>query len=173
MQTILVHMANLKWTTQALHLACALARNDQARVVLLRLIEVQHVRTLGTDYANVPFTPQEYTNLVEYNATAEDYGVDISVAQIQCAYPLEAVINAAQQLNADMVFVHVPDSRIPLLKKLRLWQLERMFAKTQRQFYTLETPHNTIIQPAQSPAVAATETRDSSPTGEALSLDRL
>ena len=172
MQTILVHMAELNWTTRALHLACALARNSQSRIVLLRLIEVQHARTLGSDYANVPLTPQEYNNLTEYNATAEDYGIDISVVQMQCVYPLDAVVSAAQQVNADVVFVHLPDSWIPFLKRMRLWRLEHQFAKTQQHFYTLEAPHHEVIQPASSVITALPEEAVQPSNREHLSLDR-
>lgn len=171
MQTILVQMANLQWTTQALHLACALARNDQSRVILLRLTEIQHIRNLGLDFANIPLTPQEYSNLAEYSATAEDYGVEISVAQMQCVSPLNAVVSAAEHVKANVVFVHIPDSRIPFVRRLRLWQLERQFAKAQRQFYTLDTSRHEIVQSASSTVISPPDATLESSEQEHLPLD--
>ncbi|MEZ4670339.1 MAG: hypothetical protein R3E39_20730 [Anaerolineae bacterium] len=152
MQTILVHMANIQWTTQALHLACALARSDQSRIILLRLIEVQHISYLGSDFANRPLTPREFSDIAEYSATAEDYGVEMSIAQIQCLSPLAAVVAAARVVNANIVFVHVPPSRVPFLRQYHLWQLKRQFAQAHQQFYTLDpAPQEVIRVPAVTP----------------------
>ncbi|MCC6614242.1 MAG: hypothetical protein IT320_12245 [Anaerolineae bacterium] len=138
MKTILVQMANRRWTTQALHLACALARNDQASVVLLRLMQVDRIRDLGSEFGDIAISRAEYRDLLDYSATAEDYGVDISLEQMQCISPLQAVADAAGYLSADVVFARVPESHIPLLRSFQIWQLERRLAPAHRQLYTLD-----------------------------------
>jgi len=131
-------MANRRWTTQALHLACALARSDQAAVVLLRLMQVDRIRDLGSEFGDIAMNSAEYRDLLDYGATAEDYGVDFSLEQMQCISPLQAIADAAAYLNANIVFARVPESHIPLLHNFQVWQLERRLTPEHRQLYTLD-----------------------------------
>src|SRR5215813_11249470 len=113
MTTTMVHMADHRWTSEALHLACALARNNQAEVALVRMMPVQHIAWLGTDFGNTPVTSQEYERLQEYQATAEDYGVDLSVQSMQYITLPEALVEAADHLGASVVFASLPKSHFP------------------------------------------------------------
>lgn len=157
MKTILVQMADKDWTAQALHLACALARNQGMEVVLLRLMQVQHISYLGSDFGDVPFTHVEHEQLREYNDTAEDYGVTLTLEQMQCIAPLEAVTEAAEALDAEMVFMRIPESRIPYLHQFQAWRMEqRIKAAGGRQLFTLDKPRNVehaptiTVKPARS-----------------------
>lgn len=143
MTTILVQMADKRWTLQALHLACALARNDESQVVLVRLMQVSHPSYLGTEFGMTTPTPGEYSALREYGAIAEDYGVELTVRPMQCLSIWDAVADAADCLDAGVVFAHVPPSRIPYRRKLQVWGLERRLAAAHRRLYTLEQPTNT------------------------------
>jgi hypothetical protein len=107
------------------HLACALARNQSAALVLLRLIVVPHPSYLGTDFGNLPPTRQQAKDLREYVATAEDYGVALSLQFMQCVHPLEALADAAHQLDADVLFAHLPTSWIPRWQDVQTWRLKR------------------------------------------------
>src|SRR5262245_49691972 len=104
MYTILVQKADDNWTMQALHLACAMARNTGAEVALLRLMQVQHLSYLGTPFGNNPPTHQEQNRLKEYALTAEDYGVELTLHSMQCTTLLDAVVEAAEYLDARVVF---------------------------------------------------------------------
>lgn len=140
MNTILVQMSEKVWTMQALHLACALARNSSATLVLARLVEVQHYAHLGTPFGdNVP-TPQEYDDIQEYAATAEDYGIEFSFRVMQCANRLEALADAADYLDSEVVFAHIPRSRIPYWQDIQTWLLKRRLAAGHRQLFTLARP---------------------------------
>ena len=148
MNTILVQMADKAWTTQALHMACALARNQGAEVVLLRLMQVQHISYLGSDFGDVPFTHEEYEELQEFNATAEDYGVTLTLEQIQCIAPLDVIVDAAGALHAEMAFIHVPERRIPYLRQFQIWRLERQIAAAGvQQMFTLDKPSSSEHAP--------------------------
>ena len=138
MKTILVQMTDKRWTTQALHLACALARSNQAAVVLLRLMQVERIRDLGSKFGDIAISSAEYRNLMDFSATADDYGVELSLEQMQCASLLQAVVDAAFYLNADVVFARVPESHVPFLRHFHVWQLERRLAPAHRQLYTLD-----------------------------------
>jgi len=144
MCTILVEMAQAEWTMQAMHLACALARNMDAKVALLRLVQVEHLSYLGTAFGNRPPDDQEYRNLQELAATAEDYDVELTVFSKQCFSPLDAIAEAANHLNASLVFAQVPDSRIPYRRKVQIWTLKRQLWGRNRQLFTLDQLPGTI-----------------------------
>jgi hypothetical protein len=140
MRTILVQMENRRFTMQALHLALALARNQQAQVVLLRLIPVKHLGYLGTSLGQCEMSADEQAALRDYAATAEDYGMDITLRQMQCEDTLAAVTEAADYLDADVVFAQVRPSWLPYWQVFRRWWLEQQLALHGRQLYTLQTP---------------------------------
>ena len=140
MVTILVQMAEEKWTMEAMHLACALARGTGAQVALLRLIQVQHPSYLGTSFGNKPPDAHEYRRLNEYAATAEDYGITLDVHSMQCLSTTDAVVDAAEQLEAVILFAHVAPSRIGYWRRFRVWNLGRRLAAKHCQMFTLDQP---------------------------------
>jgi hypothetical protein len=142
MKNIMVQIANKSWTMEALHLACAMARNSETTIALVRFMEVGHPSYLGTNMGNIAPTPQEYQDLQDYQATAEDYGVELEVRSIQCLSPLDVMAQAAEELDAEVVFARVPESAIPYWHKFQLWNLKRELSGQQRQLYTLDKPAN-------------------------------
>ncbi len=139
MKTILVQMSEPAWTMQALHLACALARNNSTQIILLRLIPVHHPSYLGTAFGNTPPADHEQHELDEYAATAEDYGVALSIQPMQCATTLDALVDAADQLNVDVVFAHPGKSWLPYWQAFQTWNLKRQLSAVQRQLFTLDS----------------------------------
>jgi len=142
MKTIMVYMADHTWTSQALHLACAVARNTGTDITLVRTMPVQHVSWLGTELGEMPLTPGDYQALREYQATAEDYGVNFCVQSMQCISLADALVEAADQLDAAMVFATLPEYSLSYWRKFQLWTLHRRLAAHQRQLHTLEQPLN-------------------------------
>ncbi len=160
MKSILVQMSAQAWTMQAVHLACALARGNQADVVLLRLIPVTHPSYLGTPYGETPLTYQERKSIEDYKATAEDYQVNLSFVSMQYVTALDAVADAAELVDADVVFANVPASFIPYWQKFRIWLLERRFNAQHRRLHTLISGKLGVDQvpfvvntPAHSPVI--------------------
>ena len=142
MKNIMVQVSNKSWTMEALHLACAMARDSDTTITLVRFMEVGHPSYLGTSMGNIAPTPQEYQELQDYQATAEDYGVELDVRSIQCLSPLDVVAQAADELEADVVFARVPEHAIPYWRKFQIWNLERGLKSQARQLYTLDKPAN-------------------------------
>jgi hypothetical protein len=140
MVTILVQMAEEKWTMEAMHLACALARGSGAQVALLRLIQVQHPSYLGTSFGNKPPNQREYHRLNEYSATAEDYGIALDIHAMQCLSATDAVVEAVDHLQADIVFAHVASIRISYWRRFQVWNLGRRLASKRCQLFTLDQP---------------------------------
>jgi hypothetical protein len=140
MKTILVQMSDRRWTMPALHLACALARDTDADIILLRLMHVEHAAYLGTQFGYHTPTPQERDDIAEYKATAEDYGTLLTIQLMQCLSPLEGLVDAANQLDADAVFAYVPKSWIPYWQTLQKWILQHRLSTANRQIFMLDQP---------------------------------
>jgi hypothetical protein len=134
-ETILVQLTEPLWTAQAVHLASALARNTHAKLVFLRLIWVSHLNYLGSDLGNPPISSEDYEQLREYTATAEDYGLEPVVCSMQAFAPLAAIAEAAIHLDAQTIFAQVPASRIPYWQQFQTWRLEQRLKP--RTLYTL------------------------------------
>jgi len=154
MPTIMVQMAHHDWTLQALHLACAMSRNYKADVTLVRMLPVQHIGWLGTDYAHTPPTPEEYRHLQQYQATAHDYGVELSVIPMQYISLKEALVDAANELDAMAVFATLPRSGVSYWRKFQSWDMQRHLAAHHRMLYTLEQP-STNVERVPSIAIPA------------------
>ena len=140
MYTILVQMADEKWTMEAMHLACALARSVGAQVALLRLIQVTHPSYLGTPFGNKPPDKTEYQRLKEYTATAEDYGAELTLCWMQCISSLDAVVEAADSLDATIIFARIVPTRFAIWRRFQVWNLKRRLMMKRRQLFTLDEP---------------------------------
>jgi hypothetical protein len=142
MKKIMVQVANKSWTMEALHLACAMARSGETSISLVRFMEVGHPSYLGTSMGSIAPTAQQYQELKDYQETSEDYGVELDVCSIQCLSALDVVAQAADELQADVVFARVPESSIPYWRKFQVWNLERSLKGQHCQLYTLDKPAN-------------------------------
>lgn len=150
MKPILVQMSDKQWTMQAVHLACALARHQQVAVILLHLMPARHPSYLGTPFGDTPPTWQESTDMRDYAATAEDYGIELRLQPMQYVNWLDAVSEAADQLDAAVVFAHILPGRIPYWRRFQRWNLQRQLAAAHRQLVTLDPTQG---KPESLPAV--------------------
>lgn len=161
METILVQMSEKSWTMQALHLACALARNYSTTVTLLRLMSVGHPSYLGTDFGKILPTYYELDDLSEYAATAEDYGVELTIRSMQCVTTLDALVDAADQVNAGMVFAHIHKSWIPYWSAFQTWNLKRRLSAARHLLFTLD---NTLQNTEYVPSITVESTAQKVPS---------
>lgn len=138
MKTILLQMSDAAWTQRVLHLACAMARTQGGEIVLVRFINVPHPSYLGTAFGNVSPSGDECQMLNECTVTAEDYGVVLSVRTMQCINTLDALVDAAEQLDADVVFAKLPQNRFPYQQAFQRWNMRRRLARTFRELFTLD-----------------------------------
>lgn len=146
MRPILVQMADTKWTTQAVHLACALARDTHKQVIMLRLNRVEHISYLGSELADMPLTHLEYAQMQIYLGIAEAYEVKMDWTQIQCYAPMDALIEAVAYLGAAAAFVRVSQAPLRFVYQIQLWLLDRRFGMHGCQIYTLDYPHPVDIE---------------------------
>ena len=138
MKTIMVQMSDKQWTMEALHLACAMARSIGGQVVLLRLMLANNPGLLGWGLITPP-TAEEYTQMGEYAAVAEDYGVECCVQSMQYVSLIDALGQAVEHVNAAVLFASIPQSRFSLFRKFRLWSLKRQLANC--RLFTLDEEH--------------------------------
>src|SRR5438105_3927402 len=101
---ILVQMADRRWTMSALHLAFAMSRRNAHEIALVQFVSVPQIQWLGTPLGNRIPTPQEYSDLKDYHAAAEDYGVQMTLYTMQYVTLLDAIVQAAERLDAHAVF---------------------------------------------------------------------
>ena len=131
---IMVQAANREWTMAALHCACLLARNMSARIKLVKMIPVQHPSWVGTEWGYLDFTKQEQADFEEYQATLEDYGVEYTPVLFQYLTLAEGIAEAADYVDAQIVYATIPESIIPLWIRFQRWMLGRQLARQERQW---------------------------------------
>jgi hypothetical protein len=136
METIMVAAGERQWTLGAMHLACALARNMGKDLVLVQMVSVSQPSYLGANFAHWNDTAEDQARMRDYVHTAEDYGVNLSVTVFEYINFVPGLAQAAEHADADVVFATLPNSAIPYLRRLRLWNLRRELKR--RTLYTLD-----------------------------------
>jgi hypothetical protein len=138
-------MSDRQWTIQAMHLACAMARNTHARLVLLHLRPIKNPALLGSDVGLNALSDSEYDDLEEYGMVAEDYGVTLTVQPMAYESWVDALVQTAEYLNASVLFAH-PSGQANIVwhwfQRWQQWILRRQLASHHCHLYTLDLPMN-------------------------------
>ena len=129
MQTIMVQITDHRETLATLHFACAMALNVKARIILVKMLPVQYPGWLGTDMGSWNFTAQDHADMKDYQATAEDYGVEVAGEIFQYLTLPEAIADAADYVDAQFVFATLPGSVVPYWRKFQVWALRKRLAR--------------------------------------------
>jgi hypothetical protein len=140
MTTIMVQIADAPKTQEALHFACALARGKQDKVILVKMVPVQHWEWIGTELGFLNLTERDGEEMRNYQKIAETYHVKVEVQLFQYVTLPEAIAEAADYVDAQFVFGALPPSFIPYWHKFQVWLLRQRLAQQGRQLYLLE--HN-------------------------------
>ena len=152
MNTILVQMADRQWTEEALHLACAMARNSETptTVTMLRLIYAQNYGWLGTSFGSTDWLTKEDSDLLwGCKAIAEHYEIELLVQPMQWMTYVGAIVDASDDLESGAVFACVPQYKLPFWRKFQIWDLRRQLEKRGRTLYTLDQPVQSLILATQ------------------------
>lgn len=135
---ILLIPGERKWTSKALHLACAIAQSNEGQVTLLKMVPVSHPALLGSPEGSRHVTDDELRALTDLATTAQKYGAPITVTLCQYASYTRALISAAEQLDAAAVFAAPSTSRIPLWARIQDWRLESSLSRLGCTWHTVE-----------------------------------
>ncbi len=138
MGNIIVHLADPQWTTQALHLASALARNTASHVTLLHLMLARNPGLLGSELATPVPSWAEQKQFYEYGAVCEDYGVNCVVQPMQYVSLIGALQDASGILKADAFFVKKLDSRFNVWNRFWASRLHQAMRSTRCQLYLID-----------------------------------
>ncbi|MFO7664982.1 MAG: hypothetical protein R6X18_20670 [Chloroflexota bacterium] len=122
---ILVVTDEEKWTRQAMHLACAMARNLDASVALIQLVPVANPYQLGNIDHPPDFDPDHQAFINELLVTSEDYQTKTEIIRLHYASYINGISSAAEELQALGLFS--PPSRYKghLWERLQSWRLRR------------------------------------------------
>jgi hypothetical protein len=143
MGTIVVQVSKRKWTTQAMHFACSMARNTQSPLVLLQLIATRSPYLLGAEYGVIPPSTRELEEIAGYAEIAEDYGVAITLRPMQYDSLTGALVQAAVHTKARIVYANYPAQVVSFWRHTQLWVLRRQLAALGCQLYTLDEGEQT------------------------------
>ena len=142
MDTIMIQVSERQWTMRAMHLACAMARNNHANLVLLNLRPVTSPMLLGTGLGvNLP-TDHDLDDLNEFAMIAEDYGVMFTLQPMEYVSLNTALAQAVEYLNASVLFAHMPEHTPPVWQRFQKWNLRRQLSAQHCQLYTLDQPES-------------------------------
>ncbi|MFO7680733.1 MAG: hypothetical protein R6X34_11830 [Chloroflexota bacterium] len=135
---LMIVMGERAWTLAALHLACAMSRRNQTELLLLKMAPVRHPLLLGDAAGSLSVTAEDTKALADMTATTEDYGVPLAVEICQYANYWHGVVDAAAQLGATAVIIHIPHASIPYRHNFRRWLLNRQLARQGCLLITLD-----------------------------------
>lgn len=138
MGTVVVQISDRKWTTQAVHFACAMARNTHSRLVLLHLIAARNAYLLGTDLGTRLPTKPELEAIGEYELIAEEYGLEITLQRMQYECFGDALVQAVEVTHPSVLFANIPRSVFPFWRRIELWNLRHQLSSMNCQLYTLD-----------------------------------
>ena len=131
-QTIMVQIGDHQWNNKVLDYVCSLARRNNSKLALVKMIPVQHLGWLGTEWGNLSLTNEDRAELSDCVATAEDYGVEYSIHYFQYMTFSDALLEAAEHVNAPVVFATLPKYLLTWWKRYRANNLHHQFAQRQR-----------------------------------------
>jgi hypothetical protein len=134
----MVQIMDPQKTLDALHFACALARGQQTNVVLVKMVAVEHLSWLGTELGEQHFTDDDNQALRGYREIASGYDVGVETQTFQYTSFTSALVQAADYVDAQIVFAELPPSTLPLWYRFRAWLLRRCLAERGGHLYLLE-----------------------------------
>lgn len=124
-----------------MHLACSVARAEaDSRIVLLCLIPTTHPSDAGTEFGVYALTPPQSTLIEEAQQTAEDYGVAFNVRLMHCCNGrLDAVLEAADAVDAAYVFAEPLARKVPLVSDMQWRHFEQGLRRAGREVFTISS----------------------------------
>lgn len=135
--TVMVQMADVRWTTAAVEVAARRAKEIGASVALVELIAAERLTWQGIEASEYQFSSSERENIKGYRAIAARYGVPVSVHVVKYESLTDAIAQAADDLDAESVFVTLPHTLIPFLHERQVLQLNHLLEEHYHHLFTL------------------------------------
>jgi hypothetical protein len=128
-RVMIVQIGTRSWTLEALHCACWIARQTGEPIALVKMIPVRYQSWLGTPWGNLEMDRQEQKELLDYQATIEDYGVAYTLTMFQYDSWVDATAQLANVLHAGRIFAQPPTSRMHVWEQVQTWSLQRQLKR--------------------------------------------
>jgi hypothetical protein len=153
--SIMVVVGDRTWTLQAMHLACAIGRDNSGLVVVVKMVRVNNPVLLGDASGLVHYSAHDRHALQECEATAEDYNVPFRLHVCTYADYAAGLAAAADQLDAALIFAPPPHSRLQPWNRFQTWRLHHI---VHRPVFSLTTPADQPAVDLGRPAAGQTDT---------------
>lgn len=138
--TVMVQMADTKWTKAAVEVACQKALIIGAELALVEMIACECLNWQGIEPDEYVFSESELDDIELYKSIAKVYGVPVSVHVFKYDSLADAIARAADELNADAVFVTLPSTLIPFLRERQILHLSHLLEEHHHHLYSIEQP---------------------------------
>lgn len=132
--TILVQIADQKWTLETLQAACVLAQKTEAQIILVQMVPVQHAPWLGSDWGLMSLNPQAVSTFARYQTFIEEHGVEGVPMLFQYSTWMEGTLQLVESANPSIIFVRAPESALPLWGGFQKWLMQRQFTRQGRRW---------------------------------------
>lgn len=145
---LIVVLGDPTWSIKAMHLACAMARDSESVVFIIKMVRVNNPLLLGDPAGYVNYSAADRHALQDCEAIAVTYSVP--VRQHVCPYAdfVAALAGLTTQFDAAVLFASHGNSRFTIWNRYQHW---RMVHAVGRPVYGLNT---TADQPIVSLAPA-------------------
>lgn len=142
MATILVQMADTKWTTLAVRAACKLAQTQQASVTLVKMLPATNLNWLGMDASEYRFSESENADIAVFQAIAAEYGLILATAVYKYDDLAEGIARAADDLLAESVIVRetVNGHRLVHSSTAEIHHLDELLEAHYHHLYVVNPP---------------------------------
>lgn len=127
-----------QWTAKAVQMACGLAKNTQAEIVLVKMIPVDHLSWLNSEAGYAHLQEDDFTEAAYFGRICTEDGVAVSFLPFQYYTLADAIVDAADYLNAHAVFATLPPSLVKPWHSFQLWSLEHHLNARSRHLYQLD-----------------------------------
>lgn len=122
---IMVQIGERQWTLEMLRSACAWASERGGCVVLTQMVHLQHIIDLGRVDGYATLDDRQLNDLQHFADVVADSGVECRVQIYQYCDAFSAIVEAALQAGAQVVFARMPHSLIPFWSECRFEVLRR------------------------------------------------
>lgn len=138
--TILVQMADTKWTAAAVEAAAKQARERKGEVVLARMLSADCLNWLGMEAEDYHLSESECDDLQRYEDIGRRYGVPVRLIVRKYEHLEEELARAADSVGADEVIAHLPTSPLPFMHHAPEHHLDELLEERHHHLYTVEQP---------------------------------
>jgi hypothetical protein len=151
--TLLVQLAETRWTTDALQVALDHAGPD-SRIVLALMLHDSFLAWQGATPDEYHLSDTEQEEVAAFQAQASAHGVPLEVRAFGYHDLAEGLAKAADSVQADIVLATLPAAAIPFYHDREMRHLDHLLNAHQHHLYLVEEPaaHGEDWRPEATPA---------------------